>query len=77
MPFCTFGACLAYCLFSFVGLWFVPCLERCFIYDSAIWAQIAATDEVATTGGLFLQPLFHKAISHPRGEGLDLSPDPH
>ena len=62
---CTNDVYFTCCLFSFVGLWFVPCLERCLIYDSAIWAQTAATDRAATTGGLFLQPLFHKAISIP------------
>ena len=58
-------------------LWFVLCLVLCLGYDSAIWAQTAATDQAAATDGLFLQPLTHKAISHPSGEGLDLSPDPH
>ena len=58
----TFDVYLTCCLFSFVGLWFVPCLERCLIYDSAIWAQTAATDKVATTGGLFLRPLYHCSI---------------
>ena len=65
LPVCTFVACLAYCLFVFVGLWFVLCLERCLFYDSATWAQTAAKDKAAFTGGLFLQPLSHKAISHP------------
>ena len=48
--------CFTCCLFSFVGLWFVQCLKSCLVYDSAIWAQTAATDRAATTGGLFLQP---------------------
>ena len=61
----TNDVCFTCCLFSFVGLWFVPCLKSCLIYDSAIWAQTAATDRAATTGGLFLQPLFHKATSLP------------
>ena len=36
-----------------------------FFYDSATWAQAAAKDKAAITGGLFLQPLSHIAISHP------------
>ena len=69
--------CFTCCLFSFVGLWFVLCLERCLFYDSATWAQAAAEDKAAITGGLFRQPLSHIVIFHPICVGLDLSPDPH
>ena len=57
--------CFTCCLLSLVGVWFEFCLKCCLGYDSAIWAQTAAADRAATTGGLFLQPLFHKVISTP------------
>ena len=56
---------------------FVLCLDRCLFYDSATWAQAAAKDKAAITGGLFRQPLSHIVIVHPICVGLDLSPDPH
>ena len=58
----AFVACLVYSLSVSV---FVLCLDRCLFYDSATWAQAAAKDKAAITGGLFLQPLSHIAISHP------------
>ena len=70
----AFVACLVYLLSVSV---FVLCLDRCLFYDSATWAQAAAEDKAAITGGLFRQPLSHIVIVHPICVGLDLSPDPH
>ena len=70
----AFVACLVYSLSVSV---FVLCLDRCLFYESATWAQAAAKDKAAITGGLFRQPLSHIVISHPICVGLDLSPDPH
>ena len=57
----AFVACLVYSLSVSV---FVLCLDRCLFYDSATWAQAAAKDKAAITGGLFLQPLSHIVISN-------------
>ena len=70
----AFVACLVYFLSVSV---FVLCLDRCLFHDSATWAQAAAKDKAAITGGLFRQPLSHIVIAHPTCVGLDLSPDPH
>ena len=68
----VFVACLAY----FLCQGSVLCLSCCLFYDSATWAQAAAKDKAAITGGLFRQPLSHIVIFHPICVGLDLSPDP-
>ena len=64
LPVFAFVACLVY-VFCLSVCVFVLCLDRCHFYDSATWAQAAAKDKAAITGGLFLQPLSHIAISHP------------
>ena len=64
-PDCLYFRRLSRLLFIFVGVCFVLCLDRCLFYDSATWAQAAAKDKAAITGGLFLQPLSYIAISHP------------
>ena len=69
------------CFRCLPGLFFVSvsvlCLYCRLLYDSATWAQAAAKDKAAITGGLFRQPLSHIVKFHPIRVGLDLSPDPH
>ena len=57
----TFTSLVAYFRLSVCGLYLAWSVVSFMIPR----AQTAATDRAATTGGLFLQPLFHKAISIP------------